>query len=64
MNRNLFIEVNQKMREAETAWNKLLTLNPAGQSHWSDAQLKELAILSEIIKKHHNVLLRIVKAYS
>lgn len=54
-------DTNQLMREAELAWNKLLRLAPGNSNDWTEAQRQQLELITEVIKKHHNVILRLMK---
>ena len=52
---------NQLMREAEQAWNKLLRLAPGDSKDWTESQRQQLELITEVIKKHHNAILRLMK---
>ena len=54
--------VYQAMRDASSAWNKLLAQGGANRAKWSDEQLQQLSLIGQILKQHHSVLNRLIEA--
>jgi len=54
--------VYQGLRDAGSAWNRLLALGGANRAKWSDEQFQQLSLIGEILKQHHSVLNRLIEA--
>ena len=56
--------VYQALKDGQSAWHQLVLTVPGNRARWSDEQVRQLALLTDLISQTFNALHRLVMANS